>query len=239
MIMLDPHDHQLLQGFLRLSMALRLRDSSMARADDLSSFQAQAVLMLSQAIEPMRLGDLASGLAVTAAKAATASDAVSALVRKGYVSKQPAPNDARSRLLARTGKGSALADKVISWPNFLSNALVDLDATERAIMCRALVKMIRRLQEAGDVPSGKLCVDCVGFRPHASNLLLIGAFTTDAFADEIHDHEGDAPPDFDILSVSGQQHGDFSVFAYVWPLSADPSVVGFPQGAGRDFSPGF
>jgi hypothetical protein len=87
--------------------------------------------------------------------------------------------------------------------------------------------------------------------------LMTGAFAADAFADEIHAHEGDAPPDFDILSVSGQQHGDLavfamevagqaeatlpdavgelqgaSVFAYVWPLSADPSVVGFPQGAG-------
>jgi DNA-binding MarR family transcriptional regulator len=164
MIMPDPHDHQLLQGLSRLSMALRLRDSSLARADDLSSLQAQAVLILSQATEPMRLGDLASGLAVTAA---TASDAVSALVRKGYVSKQPAPDDARSRLLALTGKGSALADKVSSWPDFLSNALVDLDATERAVMCRALIKMIRRLQEAGDVPSGRLCVDCIHFRPHA------------------------------------------------------------------------
>lgn len=162
-LMPDFADHQLLQGLSRLSMALRLRDSSMARADDLSSLQAQAALVLSQATGPARLGDLASSLAVTAA---TASDAISALVRKGYVNKQPSPDDARSRLLALTGKGRELADKVSSWPDFLSNALVDLDATERAVMCRALIKMIRRLQEAGDVPAGRLCVDCIHFRPH-------------------------------------------------------------------------
>lgn len=95
------------------------------------------------------------------------------------------------------------------------------------------------------------------FHTVLSCALLTGSFAADAFADEFHAHEGDVTPDFDILSVSGQQQGDLavfamhvagqagatlpdavgtlqgaSVFAYVWPLSADPSVVGFPEAAG-------
>jgi hypothetical protein len=112
-----------------------------------------------------------------------------------------------------------------TWPDFLATALVDLDATERAVMCRALIKMIRRLQEAGNVPAARLCVDCIHFRPHAHDDPLAPhhcAYVDAAFGDgavrfNCSDHQrADAPAREALWS------------RFVTRAAMDPSLSGEP-----------
>jgi hypothetical protein len=50
---------------------------------------------------------------------------------------------------------------------FLDDAVDTLDAAEQAALLRALVKVIRSLQVAGDVPLQRMCVSSRYFRPYA------------------------------------------------------------------------
>src|SRR3546814_11124840 len=62
----------------------------------------------------------------------TASDAVAALVRKGYVEKLPDPDDARAARLHPTDSGKRLASEVAVWPDAFLGAVEMLDAGERS-----------------------------------------------------------------------------------------------------------
>lgn len=191
-------DTSLRQGLARLGMALRLRDAAEARAGALSPLQAQALVVLRGEDGPLRLGLLAERLAVTAP---TASEAVAALARKGLVAKSPDPEDGRARAIALTAAGRRAARNAASWPEFLSGALSSLEPEEGAVLLRALTKMIRSLQEAGEIPPSRLCVDCIHFRPHVHDdrsrphhcAFVDAAFGDDALRIDCADHIRAAP----------------------------------------------
>jgi hypothetical protein len=48
----------------------------------------------------------------------------------------------------------------------LLNAVGELSELEQAVFLRGLVKMIRKLQEQGQIPIAKLCVTCKFFQPN-------------------------------------------------------------------------
>ena len=96
----------------------------------------------------MRLSEIADGLAVTPA---TASDAVVALVEKGLVQKGRAADDARAIAITLTAKGQREADSAASWPDFLLAAVDELSRKEQEIFFRSLIKMVRVLQERGQI----------------------------------------------------------------------------------------
>ncbi len=111
----------------------------------------------------MRLSEIADGLAVTPA---TASDAVAALVEKGLVQKGRAADDARAIAITLTAKGQREAESAASWPDFLLAAVDELSREEQEIFFRSLIKMVRVLQERGQIPISKMCVTCRFFRPN-------------------------------------------------------------------------
>src|SRR3546814_10960712 len=94
----------------------------------------------------------------------TASDAVAALVRKGYVEKLPDPDDARAARLHPTDSGKRLASEVAVWPDALLGAVEMLDDGERAAFLKGLTKMIGALQTRGTIPVQRMCVSCAHFR---------------------------------------------------------------------------
>ncbi|MDR7534218.1 MAG: MarR family winged helix-turn-helix transcriptional regulator [Armatimonadota bacterium] len=110
-----------------------------------------------------RVSDLAGRLGVTSA---TASEAVAALVRKGLVRKAASAADGRSRVVTLTPAGRREADRAAGWPDVLLGAVDVLAPAEQAVLLRALVKMIRTLQEQGRIPVSRMCVTCRFFRPH-------------------------------------------------------------------------
>jgi DNA-binding MarR family transcriptional regulator len=112
---------------------------------------------------PQRLASIAEGLAVSPP---TASEAVSALVRKGLVAKLRADDDGRALGLKLTAAGKRAAERWAQWPDLLLGAVDALSASERALFLRAIVKIIRGLEERGDVPVSRLCVTCRYFEPN-------------------------------------------------------------------------
>ncbi len=111
----------------------------------------------------MSLSAVAEALAVTAA---TASDAVAALLAKGLVRKTRDSEDGRAVLIALTAKGRREAARASEWPDFLVGAVDSLSPAEQEGFLLALIKMVRSLQEQGRIPVARMCVNCSYFIPN-------------------------------------------------------------------------
>ena len=162
----DVHDarHRVLVGLSKLGVALRSEAWKDAGPRGLNPTQAQILVVLGRAaLGGMRLSGIAAALAVSAP---TVSDSVAALERKGLVAKDPAPDDARALAITLTPEGVAAAREISAWPDPLLGVVDVLDEEERGVFLRALVKMIRELQEAGRISPSRTCLTCRFFRPH-------------------------------------------------------------------------
>ncbi len=154
---------QIATGLSRIGTVIRAERQRAASEQALSPTQAQ-ILGLLTARGPARLSVLAAELAVSQP---TASDAVAALVRKGHVERRADPDDGRATRLYATDSGSALAKSLAGWPEALLGAIDVLDETERAVLVRALMRVIVKLQDEGAIPVQKMCATCLHFRPNA------------------------------------------------------------------------
>jgi DNA-binding MarR family transcriptional regulator len=162
----EPSAHQqVVAGLARIGAVLKHHAWQRAVPAGLTPTQAQVLALLHArgAARPWRLGALAAELAVTPA---TASAAVSALVRKGLVRKRRARDDARAVELVLTPAGARAAAATADWPDALLRAVDTLGPGEQAALLRALTTVIRALQRSGQIPVARLCVACRYFRPH-------------------------------------------------------------------------
>ncbi|NEQ63108.1 MAG: winged helix-turn-helix transcriptional regulator [Moorea sp. SIO4A1] len=154
--------HKVIAGLAKISLALKSKAWQDAGLQGLTPTQGQILALLrSRSLSPMRLSEIADGLAV---KPATASDAVAVLVEKGLVKKGKAPDDRRAIAITLTAKGQQQADNAASWPDFLLTAVDQLSEEETDVFFRGLIKMVRALQERGQIPVSKMCVTCRFFR---------------------------------------------------------------------------
>lgn len=154
---------RLVTGLAKIGMVLKNQAWKQAGAQGLSPTQGQILALLARHPEGQRLSDLATALGITAA---TTSDAVRVLVEKGLVHRDRSPQDARALLLTLTAKGQLEAERSAAWPDMLLEAAETLSPTEQAVFLRALVKMLRNLQERGLIPVQRMCVSCQFFRPN-------------------------------------------------------------------------
>ena len=159
----EPIAKRVTAGLARIGLVLRSRAWKGAAPAGVTPTQGQALALLRQVPKGLRLAELAALLGVSPP---TASEAVNALVAKGYARKAPGP-DKRSVALTLTPEGEALADRTAEWPDFLARAVEALGPGEQAGFLRSLVKIVRSLQENGDIPPQRMCVTCRYFRPHA------------------------------------------------------------------------
>ncbi|MGQ9592818.1 MAG: MarR family winged helix-turn-helix transcriptional regulator [Planctomycetota bacterium] len=161
---MDLLSEQLIAGLSKIGLALKHKAWRESGPEGLTPTQAQALALLrARGREGLRVADVARELAVSQP---TASDAVAALVEKGLVRKERAAADARSALLALTRSGRKKASAVSAWPDFLAGAARALGRDEQAVFLRALVKMVRELQERGEIPIARMCATCRYFRPN-------------------------------------------------------------------------
>ncbi|GIW05995.1 MAG: MarR family transcriptional regulator [Dehalococcoidia bacterium] len=156
-----PIAARLATALAKISLALKSRGWREAGQRGISPTQGQILVQLRNG--PASLGSVAAALGVSAP---TASDAVAALERKGLVVKRVAPDDGRSIRVALTDAGRDEADRAAGWPDFLAAAAATLEPEEQAVFLRALIKLIRELQERGEIPISAMCVSCVFFRPN-------------------------------------------------------------------------
>lgn len=159
----QPVAERVSTGLAKIGIALKTRAWRGAAPERVTPTQAQALVLLRSVPRGLRLDEVAKGLGVTAP---TASDAVAALVSKGLVSRGRSADNHRAVALTLTADGEALAERVADWPDFLLRAVGTLEPSEQAAFLRGLVKIIRSLQEAGDIPPQRMCVSCLHFRPN-------------------------------------------------------------------------
>jgi DNA-binding MarR family transcriptional regulator len=159
----EPLDKRVTTGLAKVGIALKQQAWAEAGGRGLTPTQGQALALLRASPEGLRLGELAGQLGVTAA---TTSDSVAALARKGLVSKAPLATDGRAVLVRLTAAGVREAAAAAAWPDFLLEAVDQLSAGEQAAFLRALVTMIRTLQTRGRIPVARMCVSCRFFQPY-------------------------------------------------------------------------
>lgn len=159
----EPLPERVQAGLSKIALVMRHEAWARDGPRGLTPTQAQ-VLALLKVRGAMRLSAIADELAV---KQPTASDAVTALRRKGLVDKQPAPDDRRARSIRLTGAGAAEAAGATDWPNLMRTVVADLPEPEQASLLKSLTRMIRGLQQQGAIPVQRMCVTCRYFRPNA------------------------------------------------------------------------
>ncbi len=159
-----PLPNRLVAGLAKIGMALRSGAWRAGEARGLTPTQGQILALLrARGKQPQRLASIAEGLAISAP---TASEAVSALVRKGLVAKLRAPDDGRAVALKLTAAGKREAARSAQWPDLLLGAVGTLAAAEREVFLRAILKIIRTLQTSGEIPVSRLCLTCRHFQPN-------------------------------------------------------------------------
>jgi DNA-binding MarR family transcriptional regulator len=158
----EPLARRVTTGLAKVGIALKQQAWAEAGGRGLTPTQGQALALLRASPQGLRLGALAGQLGVTAA---TASDSVAALARKGLVTKAPLEGDGRAVVVRLTPAGAREAAAAAAWPDFLLEAVGELSPDEQAAFLRGLVAMIRSLQLRGRIPVARMCVSCSFFRP--------------------------------------------------------------------------
>ena len=159
----DASPRQVATGLAKLALVLRQRAWQEGGAAGLTPTQGQILAFL-RGSAPASLREVARTLGV---RAATASEAVGALERKGLVSRTRHPDDSRRLALALTPAGRERAAQTTLWPDLLASVTAELPEAERAALLRALQRMIRSLQLRGEIPPARMCSTCRYFRPYA------------------------------------------------------------------------
>lgn len=160
----DGLERRLADAFERLGHGLRSLAQRTAREHGLSPLQQQAVLALvRQPAARREVGALAAEFDVTTP---TMSDAVTALERKGLVSRSPGP-DGRRRLLSLTDGGQEVARRLAPWDGPLLDAFARLPTEDRATTLHSLLQVIADLRRQGVVSVARTCTTCRFFESHA------------------------------------------------------------------------
>jgi DNA-binding MarR family transcriptional regulator len=158
----EPLAKRVTTGLAKVGLALKHQAWAEAGGRGLTPTQGQVLALLRANPAGLRLGALAGLLGVTAA---TTSDSVAALHRKGLVEKLPLAADRRAVLVRLTPAGVREAAAAAAWPDFLLEAVDELSGAEQAAFLRGLVTMIRTLQDRGRIPVARMCVSCRFFQP--------------------------------------------------------------------------
>lgn len=159
----DAVTKRIAAGLGRLALALKAKAWRSAVDEGITPTQGEVLARLADTPAGTGLSDLARQLGVTAP---TASDAVSTLVAKALVEKRTG-NDKRAVTLKLTKEGKRLAVRAADWTDFLVEAAETLDDKEREDFLVGLVKIIRALQQSGDITPQRMCITCEHFRPNA------------------------------------------------------------------------
>lgn len=162
----DPNDTRtrVATGLAKIGLVLRHQAWRAADAVGLTPTQSQVLAIIAAAEQGwLSVTDIARQLAVTQP---TASDAIAALERKKLIRRARSDADARVLRVSLTPAGRRRARQTAQWPDTLLRAIGELDPVERGVFLKGLTKMIRSLQEAGQVPTARMCATCTYFRPN-------------------------------------------------------------------------
>lgn len=158
----EPLEVRVSNGLARIGGAIRSHGWRTAGALRLTPTQAHVLTLLRGEPHGVRLSAIAAALGVTPP---TASDAVATLVSKKLVVRGEDAEDRRAAAFTLTTEGRKVGEDFAAAPDFLARAVDSLEADEQVELHLALIKTVRALQEAGDIPVQRMCLSCRYFRP--------------------------------------------------------------------------
>lgn len=158
-----PIEQTIATGLARLATVMRSQAWARAFAEGMTPTQSDILTLLSTRQEALRLSVIAEQLAITPA---TASEAVSTLVGKGLVDKGRASDDRRAVALSLSRRGRELAAAGGDSGGLLAMSLLALTPDEQSTLLALIVKLIRNMQERGEISTARMCVTCSYYQPH-------------------------------------------------------------------------
>jgi DNA-binding MarR family transcriptional regulator len=162
----DPLPHRLASALSKVSVSLKRRLWRDAVSKQISPLQAQILAFLRQRpSHGATVTDITRMLGVTMP---TASDVIAVLTRRGLLRKFRTEEDGRVFNVMLTARGRRRAEQVTGWPDFLLWAAELLPPEEQESLLRTLIKLIKAIQERGEIPVARMCVTCTHFRPYVN-----------------------------------------------------------------------
>lgn len=158
-------DEKLRDGLERIGQVIRFLLREKAKRWGLTPLQAQILLLVRARPEDREgLSALAQTLQV---RPSTLSDAVQALVRKGYLSRRPHPENRRSGILRLTPGGVQVADDLAEWGGPLLEGMKSLPFTQKEQVWLFLLSLIGDLVRQGVIGAARMCFHCSYFERKA------------------------------------------------------------------------
>jgi DNA-binding MarR family transcriptional regulator len=155
---------QLAAGLEKIGLAMKSRTWRREGRAGLGPLQRQVLTLLrSKPDQRATISTVANELVV---RLPTASEVIATLERKQLVRRRRDMSDGRVVTAQLTAKGNRSCTPSSRMPDRLATATETLSAPEQVTLLRSLVKMIRSLQEQGEIASARMCVSCHSFRPN-------------------------------------------------------------------------
>ena len=155
---------QLAAGLEKIGLAMKSRTWRREGRAGLGPLQRQVLTLLqSKPEQRAKVSTVANELAV---RLPTASEVIATLERKQLVRRRRDMSDRRIVMAQLTAKGNRSCTPTSRMPDRLATATEALSAPEQVVLLTSLVKMIRSLQEQGEISVARMCVSCQHFRPN-------------------------------------------------------------------------
>ena len=155
---------QLAAGLEKIGLAMKSRTWRREGRSGLGPLQRQVLTLLrSKPGQRAIVSTVANKLAV---RLPTASEAIATLERKQLVRRRRDMSDGRIVMAQLTAKGNRSCTPSSRMPDRLAIAAEALSAPEQVVLLTSLVKVIRSLQEQGEITVARMCVSCQYFHPN-------------------------------------------------------------------------
>ncbi|HYG05849.1 MAG TPA: MarR family transcriptional regulator [Stenotrophomonas sp.] len=159
------HVAQAAAGLEQLAALVRAQSWRRDGTPPLPPTQGAVLKSLLAAPSGMRATQLAERLSVSAA---SLSDSLKALERKGWLQREPDPLDRRASRLRLSATGHALAQQLSQPDRGMAALMGELDESDLAALLRASQLMVRQAQRQGLATGLRTCLGCRFFQPFAS-----------------------------------------------------------------------
>jgi DNA-binding MarR family transcriptional regulator len=160
----DPLVAQVVAGLERIGLSMKSRTWRREGRSGLGPLQRQVLGVLH--FQPQRTAQVSQIAEQLAVRLPTASEAVATLERKRLVRRRRSKSDGRVVTVELTAKGVRVCEGSPNKSGALLSATASLSSREQASLLHALIKLIRALQEQGEISLMRMCVTCRYFRPN-------------------------------------------------------------------------
>lgn len=160
----EPVTSQVVAGLERIGLAMKSRTWRREGRSGLGPLQRQVLAVLQS--HPKHVAQVSQIAEELAVRLPTASEAVATLERKRLVRRRRSKRDGRVVTVELSAKGLRTCAGSPHNPGALVTATATLSSREQASMLTALMKLIKSLQDQGEISVARMCVSCRYFRPN-------------------------------------------------------------------------